>query len=240
MYKDKKIVVCITARGGSKGIPRKNIKLLRDKPLIAYAITAGLTSKYADRTIVSTDDKEIAEIAKQHGAEVPFMRPAKLATDKAPSLPVLQHMVAFLETKEKYQPDIIVLIQPTSPMVLNEDVDKAIEQLFKTSTNSCVSVSEITDRPEYMYTLKDNKITPFLKKKSNITRRQDMPKIHRVNGAVYVTKRDVLMKKNKIIDLHASAIIMPRERSFDIDEPIDFEMIEHFLHLKDRDQKSTS
>lgn len=229
-YKNKKIVCVIPARGGSKGVPGKNIKLLNGKPLIAYAIEAARKSKYVDRVIVSTDYEEIAKVAKKYKAEVPFLRPAELATDTAPTLPVLQHVIKYLEEKESFFPDIHVLIQPTSPFVLSADVDAAIEQLVKTRTNSCVSICEISERPEWMYKLEGVKIKKFLKNPPKGTRRQDLPKVYRLNGAVYATKRDTIMKSGKITDSdNSSAIIMPRERSYDIDEPLDLKIADFLM-----------
>src|SRR3989338_1584602 len=142
MYKTQKVICIIPARGGSKRVPRKNIKLLKGKPLISYAINAAKQSKYIDRVIVSTDDQEIARVAKKYGAEVPFMRPADLATDTALGLPVIQHAINYVESVDKDEVNFVVVIQPTSPMVLSQDVDSAIEQIVKTKANSCVSVCE--------------------------------------------------------------------------------------------------
>src|SRR6266404_128898 len=128
MYKDKKILCIIPARGGSKRLPGKNIKPLNGKPLIGYAIEAAKGSKYIDKVIVSTDDEAIAAVSKEFGAEVPFMRPAELATDTAASIEVLRHAVAFIENLEE-KVDVIVLIQPTVPGVLAVDVDAAIEKI---------------------------------------------------------------------------------------------------------------
>lgn len=233
MYKNKKILVIITARGGSKRIPKKNIKPLNGRPLVSYSIKSALSSKYADKVIVSTDDKEIAKVAKKYSAQVPFMRPAELAIDTALTLPVLQHAVNYIESVDKEKFDIIVAIQPTSPLVLAEDIDMAIEKLIKTKANSCISVCQISERPEWMHIFKGKKIKPFIKVKSEENRRsQDLPKLFRMNGAVYVIKRDTLIKKGMILDNdNATAIIMPRDRSLDIDEPMDFYVAEAIMKL---------
>ncbi len=237
MYKEKKIITIIPARGGSKGVPRKNIKPLNGKPLISYAIMAAKRSKYVDRVLVSTDDKEIAKISKKYGAEVPFLRPAELATDTAQTKPVLQHVITCLEREEGYKPDVVILIQPTSPSVLSGDIDTAVEKMFKTKTNSCVSVCEISERPEWMYVVKKGMIKLFMKSNIKSTRRQDLPVIYRLNGAIYVTKKDVLMKKNKIIDEKSSSIIMPKERSFDINTFMDFKIVETLMSDKGYNKK---
>ena len=228
MYNNKKILCIIPARGGSKRLPGKNSKPLLGKPLIGYAIAAAKESKYVDTVVVSTDDEAIAAVARNCGAEVPFMRPAELATDTARTIPVLQHAVSYYESKGEVF-DLIVLIQPTSPGVLAEDVDAAIEKLLQSGANSCVSICEITDRPELMYRLADDgHITPYVG--GSEARSQDMPPLYRLNGAVYVTPRDTLMKENKIYDdQNGTAILMPRERSTDIDTPLDFALAETLM-----------
>lgn len=238
MIKNKKIVAIIPARGGSRGVPRKNIKLLNGRPLISYSIRAALKSKFIDRVIVSTDNREIAKIAKKYGAEVPFLRPAELAQDTSPVPPVLQHAVKYLEEKENYKIDLVVLLQPTTPLILASDIDSAIKRLINTKTNSCVSVCEISERPEWMYVFKGNKIKQFLNVNEKNFRRQDLPCLFRLNGGIYVITKNNLMKKNKIIDKNnSSAIIMPIERSVDIDESIDFSIIETIIKKQVRLKK---
>jgi len=138
MYKDKKILALIPARGGSKGLPRKNIKPLLGKPLIAWTIEQSLASKYLDKVVVSTEDKEIAEISKKYGAEVPFIRPKELAKDDTPSIDVVLHAIDFLEKKELF--NIIVLLQPTSPLRTISDIDNSIEFLFSKNAQAIISV----------------------------------------------------------------------------------------------------
>ncbi|MDO8592399.1 MAG: acylneuraminate cytidylyltransferase family protein [bacterium] len=226
-------VCLIPARSGSKRIPKKNIKLLNGKPLIAYAISAALKSKLVDRVIVSTDSEEIAEIAKHYKAEVPFIRPAELAQDDTPTLPVLQHAVTYLEKNEKYKADLIIVLQPTAPLALAEDIDDAITKITQMKTNSCVSTCEISERPEWMYVFNNDELKPFLDKipqEKRFRRSQTLSKIFRLNGAVCVVRGNTLMKHNKIIDENSlSAIIMPQERSVDIDKLIDFKLAEFLL-----------
>ena len=229
MYKNKKILAIIPARGGSKRIPRKNIKLLNGKPLISYAISATKKSKYIDRIIVSTDDKKIARVAKKCGAEVPFMRPAELASDTASALPVIQHAVQYFEDEKKFKPDLIVIIQPTSPLVIAEDIDGTIEKIVTTGTNSCFSASKISQRPEWMYLLNNKKPMLFLNKSSLKARSQDLPELGIINGAVYVMTHNTIMKRNKIIDENTSIYLMPRERTVDIDELFDFQLAEFLM-----------
>ncbi len=228
MYREQKILCIITARGGSKRLPGKNVKPLLGKPLIGYAITAAQSSKYIDRVVVSTDDESIAAVARSFGAEVPFMRPPELAEDSSPVIPSLQHAVTFVEEQgDRY--DLIVLIQPTVPGVLAQDADATIEKIYEAGTNSAITVCEIVDRPEWMYRMDDGGIlSPF--KEVATTRSQDMEPLYRVNGAVYAVLRDVLMEQNKLIDkADCAAVIMPRERSADIDTAADFVVAESFL-----------
>lgn len=225
MYKDKKILCIIPARGGSKRLPGKNIKLLNGIPLVGYAIRAAKGSQYIDKVIVSTDDEKIARIAREQGAEVPFMRSAELASDTAPTLPVLQHAVTFFEEKgERF--DLIVLIQPTVPGVESRDVDATIEKIISAGVQSCITVCPIVDPPEWMYRMgAEGRLQKYID--APAARAQDVEKLYRVNGAVYVTVRDTLMKENKIVDNNNCAgVIMPRERSTDIDTELDFAVAE--------------
>jgi len=219
------ILAIIPARGGSKGIPRKNVRLLCGKPLIAYTIEAALSSKLIDRVVVSTEDKEIAKVSKKYGAEV-IRRPPELAQDDTPSLPVYQHAIRHLEKMEDYRPEIIVILQPTSPLRIAEDIDRAIEKFLETGYDSIVSVCEAEHLPHWMYTLAGNKLKPIIKDRENVTRRQDAPKVYRLNGAVYITSRDIIMKENRVLGRDTRAHIMPLERSIDIDTALDLKLAE--------------
>jgi len=232
MYKDRKILCVIPARGGSKRVPGKNTLLLNGVPLIGFTIRAAKASKYIDHVIVSTEDETIANVSREFGAEIPFIRPAELATDTAPLVPVLQDAVTRMREKESFAPDLHVLIQPTSPFVETIDIDAAIEMIVEKGTDSCVSVCEIVDRPESMYWVKDNIATSYV----NVppTRSQDLPEIYRINGAVYVTKIETLMEGGKVFDnASCAAVVMPRERSIDVDTPLDFTIAE-VLFTKDK------
>jgi CMP-N-acetylneuraminic acid synthetase len=223
-----KIVAIIPARGGSKGIPRKNVKELCEKPLIAYIIETALKVKELDRVIVSTEDKEIAEIAKEYSADVPFMRPEELARDETPTLPVLQHAVKYLEDKENYKPDIVVLLYATSPLLRAERVSEAIEMLKEGGLDSVLSVEE--DRGHY-WIEKDGKYERLYPKDPK--NRQFEKPLLKENGAIYVYKRDVLMKEGKINNGKSGLLIMQKEESIDIDEPIDFEIAEFLMRARE-------
>ena len=229
MFNDKKILAIIPARGGSKRLPRKNIRPLAGKPLLAYSIEAARSSQYIDRIIVSTEDMEIANIAKKFGADVPALRPMELAEDATKSDDVLKYTAEYMESKENYIPDIIVLIQPTSPLVSAEDIDKTVETLIAGNSHSSLTVCEITERPEWMYLLNNKKPMLFLNKSSLKARSQDLPELGIINGAVYVMTHNTIMKRNKIIDENTSIYLMPRERTVDIDELFDFQLAEFLM-----------
>lgn len=219
------IVAIIPARGGSKTIPRKNIRLLNGKPLIYYTIKEAQSSKYIHRVLVSTEDREIAEIAKGYGAEV-VPRPVELAQDDIPSLLVYQQVIKHLEQVEDFSPNIIVALQPTSPLRKAEDIDEAIEKFLRTGCDSIVSVCEVEHPLQWMYTLEGDKVKAVLEDAERITRRQDAPKVYRLNGAVYVIYRDVIMKQNRVLGGDMRAYIMPSERSIDLDTELDFRLTE--------------
>lgn len=223
-------VAIIPARGGSKRLPGKNIKPLLGKPMIAYAIDAARQAKRIDRVIVTTDDPAIAAAAKDAGAEVPFMRPAELATDTATTLDVLQHAVTALEAADSKTINVIMLIQPTAPLVLASDIDDAVADLERLKVDCCVSMSPITDRPEWLYTVDGSRATPFGSNHNITSRTQDLPEYYRINGAIYAARRHVVMEMKKIINEDSlAAVVMPRERSVDIDELSDFLIAEALL-----------
>jgi CMP-N-acetylneuraminic acid synthetase len=215
------IVAIIPARGGSKGIPRKNIKELCGKPLIAHIIGTALKVKEIDRVIVSTEDKEIAEIAKKYGAEVPFIRPEEFARDETPTSPVLQHAVKHLEEKENYRPDIVVLVYPTSPLLKAKRISEGIRMLKEGNFDSILSVVE--DRGHY-WIEKGGKYERLYPKV--VKNRQFTKPLFKENGAIYAYKRDILMEEAKIIDKKRGLLVMQKEESIDIDELIDFEIAE--------------
>lgn len=226
MYKNKKILGIITARGGSKGIPKKNIKLLKGKPLIVYSILQAQKSKYIDKVLVSTDDKEIAEISKKHNVEIQ-MRPDKLAQDNTPHLPVLQYVVRQLE-KEGYKTDIIVLLQPTSPFRKDGEIDRAIKELIDNpKADSLMSVSEVPAHynPLWVKKIKNDRLFPF----KDIPRRQDLPKFYWKSGGIYIMKYNTLMKKNSLFGDFCMPHISEIKELANIDSESDFAFAEFLL-----------
>jgi CMP-N,N'-diacetyllegionaminic acid synthase len=214
----------IPARGGSKGLPRKNLRSLSGKPLIAHTIEAARVARSVQRIVVSTESSEIAEVGRQYGAEVPFLRPSELASDETPTLPVLQHVLAQLEATEGCTPEIIVLLQPTSPLRQAEDIDRAVALLERSGADSVVSLCAAEHHPAWMRRLEGNRVLPFLENEAEYTRRQDMPPVYRLNGAVYVTRRRILMEENRILGLDTRGLVMDAESSVDIDTLLDLKV----------------
>jgi len=216
-----KTVAIIPARGGSKGIPRKNVKELNGKPLIGYIIETALSVDEIDRVIVSTEDPEIAIVAKEFGAEVPFVRPKELADDSTPTLPVLQHVVSSLEEYENYTPDVVVLLYVTSPLLKTERVSEAVKLLKEGNFDSVISVVE--DRGHYWIENNENYERLYPKVIKN---RQFTKPLYRENGAIYACKRAVLMEENVLVGGKVGFLVMSDRESIDIDELIDFEIAE--------------
>jgi CMP-N,N'-diacetyllegionaminic acid synthase len=223
-FQKSSCLAIIPARGGSRGIPRKNILSLLGKPLIAYTIEAARKACLIGRVLVSTDDPEIAAVATQFGAEVPFLRPPELARDETPTLPVLQHLLSQLKTMENYEPEIIVLLQPTSPLRRVGDIDKAVTLLQQTSADSVVSLCVAEHSPYWMNRLESDRVLPFLENVPEYARRQDLPPVYRINGAVYATRRRILMEQNRLLGKNTHGIVMDAESSVDIDTPLDLKI----------------
>ena len=235
MYKGKNILGLIPARGGSKGLPRKNIKPLLGKPLIAWTIEQALASKYLDRVVVSTDDKEIAEISKKYGAEIPFIRPKELAEDNAKGIDVVLHAIDWLmKNDRRKQYDLIMLLQPTSPLRKTEDIDKAIELLFLKEVKAIVSVCEVEHHPLWANTLpKDRCMKNFIRQEIMDKNRQELPLFYRLNGAIYLAYCNYIKQCKSFIGKETFAYIMPKSRSADVDNKIDFELAEILKKLQD-------
>lgn len=221
------VLAVITARGGSKGIPRKNIRNIAGKPLIAWTIEEARKSRYIDRLILSSEDREIMEVAEKWGCEVPFSRPMELAQDGTPGVEPVLHAIKTLPEKYYY----VVLLQPTSPLRKAEDIDGCIELCISRSAKSCVSVTEPDKSPYWMYTLDaQGKMLPVLGADKVFLRRQDLPEIYSVNGAVYVADCSWLLNNGTFILAETIAYKMPRERSVDIDLDVDFRFAEFLMN----------
>lgn len=219
-----KILAVIPARGGSKGMPRKNIREIGGKPLLAWTIEEAKKSKYIERIILSSEDDEIINIAKEYGCDVPFVRPKELATDDATSVDSILH--AINECKGY---DYVVLLQPTSPLRTVEDIDGCIELVLKEKTDFCVTVTVPENSPYWMYTLENGNLKALIQQDNFATRRQDLPKAYALNGAVYVANVKALCEQKTFLTETTKAYIMPHSRSFDIDTEIDFKICEYLL-----------
>ena len=223
----------ITARAGSKGLPRKNIRQLGGKPLIQYTIEAARRSEYLTDTIVSTDSTEIADVARACDAAVPFLRPAELSEDTTASLPVLQHAVREMERLTRRTYEFVVTLQPTSPFRLAEDIDKTIEVLLESNADSAVSACEVESggHPVRMKRIEGKRLVPYSVDEPEGIRRQDLPPAYKRSSAVYVSRRNVLVLANRFYGDNVVAHIVPRSRSIDIDTPVDWVVAEYMLGL---------
>ena len=227
MFKDERYLAIIPARGGSKGIPRKNVKLLKGKPLIAYSIEAALASSYIDSVIVSTDDDEIAETSKRCGAEV-IKRPKELASDTAAIIDSLLHIISVIDAKY----DVLVLLQPTSPLRMAIHIDEAIELYGASSSDSLASISLVQDSPVLIRELMhDDSLIPLLQGSSTI-RRQDMKEYYRINGAIYINKISILNINSSLND-NKIGYVMERMYSLDIDDSMDLMIADKLLDMMD-------
>lgn len=224
----------IPARGGSKGIPGKNLAPLAGRPLIDYTLDTALASTKLSRIIVSTDDEAIAKHAKSRGVDVPFMRSSELAQDDTPIVPVLMHLLESLEKQGEKLPDAICLLQPTSPLRPMEVIDAAILMLETSDADAVVTVVEVPHHlnpVSLMRRSRDAMLTPYLEGEGDrITRRQDKPMLYARNGpAVVVSRVQSLRNTGKIYGQRTLALPMPRDQSIDIDEPIDLLIAEAIL-----------
>lgn len=213
----------ITARGGSKGLPRKNVLPAGGKPLIAWTVTAAQEAQCVDRVVLSSDDDEIMAVAATWGCDVPFRRPGELASDTASSMDVVLHA---LDQLPGY--DYVALLQPTSPLRNAADIDAAFALLQASGAPSCVSVCEAEQSPYWMYRLAENgKLHALLPERSTASRRQDLPPVYVLNGAIYIARVDWLRATGSFLAEECIAYLMPRERSIDIDNVEDFEIFRY-------------
>lgn len=225
MIDGKKVLGIIPARGGSRGLPRKNVLPLAGKPLIAWTIEAGHASKYIDRLVLSTDDREIADVGRTWGVEVPFMRPPELARDDTPTMDVIRHALQMLPGY-----DLIVVLQPTSPLRLAEDIDGCLERMIRRGAKTCVSVTESEHVPEWMFHLDESGgMHPIVTYAGKVQRRQDSRKAYVLNGAVYAGVRGAFWNQDNLIDGDTLAYPMPKQRSFDVDGVLEFKICEWLI-----------
>lgn len=214
----------IPARGWSKGIPRKNIRLIAGKPLIAWTIEAARTASSVDTVVVSTEDAEIAEVARAWGAEVPFLRPAELSADQTPGINPVLHAIGMLPGY-----DTTILLQPTSPLRTAADIEGVLELAGRTGAPSVVSVCEPEDHPAWMYRIDEEGRLTALLPECPAVRRQDLPPVYSLNGAIYCARTDWLRERRSFIGPETLGYPMPNDRSVDIDGPLDWRLAELLL-----------
>jgi CMP-N-acetylneuraminic acid synthetase len=225
MYKGKSILGIIIARGGSKRLPNKNIRNLAGKPLIAWTIESGMKSKYMDRVILSSEDSEIIRIAKEHGCEVPFIRPSYLSRDESSSADVVTHAVNSLDVLYDYT----ILLQPTTPLRTCQEVDECVEKCINENAKSVVSVSKADKSPYLYYAITDDKLIPFKRKKEN-----DHSDYYILNGAIYMFNTKYFLKVRSFTNKSSICYVMPREHSIDIDTILDFKLAEYLAGKSQR------
>ena len=227
--KSQLTVAIVPARGGSKGVKNKNIRRLQGRPLIEHTLRAARRSKLIDKVVVSTDSPRIRRIAEGCGGMVPFLRPKALARDRTPGISPIIHAVDWLETNLGWDIATVVVLQPTSPLRLSSDIDGAIRLLARKKAQAVCSVSQVTEHPHWMKKMnKGGKLTNYIKSKVS-TSRQDLPKLFRLNGAVYVIRKKRLERAKTLSPPGTLGFAMPIERSVDIDTLLDFKVAEALM-----------
>lgn len=222
------VLAIIPARGGSKGLPRKNILDAGGIPLIAWTINAARMSKCVTRVVLSSDDEEIMEVARNLGCEVPFKRPAELAADETPSMHVILHALELLPGYE-----YVVLLQPTSPLRTARDIDASYEHMRHCNAMACVSLSPVEETPYWMYTLNEcGQLKALIAQPPGVYRRQDCPPVYSLNGAVYIANTFWLKRNKTFLSPETVGYVMPNNRSLDIDTMEDLDKFKKALTEK--------
>ena len=236
MINGKSVIGIVPARAGSKGLPRKNIAPLCGKPLIAWSIEAGLRSQYIDLVIVSTDSNKIASIAAEYGASVPFIRPAELATDETPTIDVVIHALEYLHNERKQRFDYTVLLEPTSPLRDEADIDRAIKQLVdNVGASSLVGISRTeAQNPEFFVCLSENNcLIGFDQSEIKPVRRQEISDVYFLEGSIYVSDTKTLIARRTFCHQETLGCIFPKWKSLEVDDLEDLIMVEALmLHKK--------
>jgi N-acylneuraminate cytidylyltransferase len=224
------IVGAIFARGGSKGVPRKNIRQLAGRPLIAHAIETAKRARTLERLIVSTDDEEIASVARQYGAEVPFMRPAALAQDDSPEWLAWRHALQTLEEQDGHVPDVLVAIPTTSPLRAPGDIDACVDRLLESDADIVITVTHAARSPYFnMVVLDGDAARLVIPPSEEITRRQDAPVVYDMTTVAYAARSAFVLKAGGLFEGTTRAVIIPTERALDIDDEHSFRIAERLL-----------
>jgi N-acylneuraminate cytidylyltransferase len=229
------VLAVVPARGGSKGVPRKNLQLLGGKPLVVHAIETGRAARGVSRVLCSTDDPEIVEVARAAGADVPFLRPADLARDTSEDWPVFMHVLDWLAREEGWTPDLVVNLRPTSPLRRPSHVEAAIRLLHETGADSVKAVCLARQHPHKMWLRQtDGVIEPFLKTPFRLARGPDVPRaqlddVYWQNGVVDVTRRQVILEQGVMIGKRVAGLVTEPADSIDIDTLLDLQLAELLL-----------
>ena len=228
-----KILAFIPARSGSRRIPKKNIKLLKGKPLIAYTIEAAKKSKYINRIVVSTDSEEIAEVSRKYGAEVPFLRPKEISQENSTEMQFFEHALDWFLKNENYEPDLIVLLYPTSPFRKPESIDKAIEKMLKNpEADSLRSIRLCSEHPYKMWVIEKGYLKPFMREKNmniHTLSYQLLPTVYIQNASIYITKPSTIKDKKSPTGDMIIPFIMDEMESIDINNRLDFLFVEMII-----------
>jgi len=225
MFNGKKILAVIPARGGSKGVLRKNIKIAGGKPLIAWMIEAAKKSKYIDRLILSSDDNEIIKVAGSFGCDSPFVRPVEVAQDRSTVADVIIHMLSKISGF-----DHVMLLQPTSPLIIADDIDGCIEFCIDLNAESVVSVAEPQKNPYWTFTMgEDNRLIPVFGQKYFNRQRQELPLVYMPTGAIYIAQSKWFVENKSFYSDSTSGYLIPKERALDIDSELDFKLFEAIM-----------
>jgi CMP-N-acetylneuraminic acid synthetase len=231
------VLAVIPARGGSKGVPRKNVTLVGGKPLIAWTVEAAREARRVGRVVVSTDDAAIAEVARGCGAEVPALRPAALARDDTPGVEPAIHIVEWLDANEGYRPTAVVLLQPTSPLRTANDIDAAVGLMEARGASAVVGVTPATMHPAWMKRLaSDGALVDVPGLTQAETLRQHLDPLYVINGAIYLCAREVLVARRSFYAERTFAYVMPAERSLDIDSAWDMRVADLELASRQRER----
>jgi CMP-N,N'-diacetyllegionaminic acid synthase len=231
VFRNKTFIAIIPARGGSKGLPGKNIKMLCEKPLIAWSIETALQSKYLDEVMVTTDSKKIAEVSKIYGATVPFLRPQELALDKSTTFEAVQHTLDFYRQNKNQTFDYIVLLEPTSPLREKDDIDNMINKIVEheDSFDSIVSIGQVNEHPSIMKKIVGETLAPFCEELALTSRRQDNQPAYFPYGVTYIIKTSVLLQEKTFYSARNTYYKIKRWQNYEIDDIYDFLAVENIM-----------
>ena len=231
MFKGKRVLGLICARGGSKGVPKKNIRPLGGRPLIGWSIESAKTCDLIDRIVVSTDDEEIARVAEHYGANVPFIRPEELARDNSPEWFVWQHALRKLGRLDNFRPDYLIVLPPTAPFRSHDDIRKSLEVIRERDVDIVISVTEANRNPYFnMVELDSNGFANLVNSpEGKVVRRQDAPEVFDMTTVLYTARTEFILKANGIFEGNVRAIMIPQNRALDIDTEMDFKFAEFLI-----------